>query len=805
MDTLWQDIRFAFRTLVKSPGFTGIAVLSMALGIGANTTIFSAVNGMLLRPAPYTDPERIVALHETQRANHIDHGNLSYLDYRDLAEAKGPFQSIAAFTGISLTLGGGEEPERIAGEASTASLFPLLGIKPILGRIFTADEDRPGAPDVVVLSHSLWMRRFHGDPAVLGTTMLVNQKPHTIVGVMPERFAFPEIQEAWVPLVPYRATDPRSDRDLDALARLAPGVGEESARAEMDTVAVRWEKLYPDTHTGWRMEVRPLRDEMVGKDGQLMMLTLQGAVGFVLLIACANVANLLLARASGRRREIAVRLAFGAARGRIVRQLLTESVLVALVGAAFGLLLASWGNHMITASVPQQAHMPFWMRFTIDGKVLLFTVLVAVATGVLFGLVPALQAARADLASTLKEGGRGAGGSLRGNRLRSGLVVAEVALSLVLLIGSALFARSFLGLLRASGGFATAELITFRLYMPGEAYEPVEPKTRRMADVVRRLEAVPGIVAASASNNIPLAAGGGDGTILAEGHDVPHGQEPSIFYTGVTPHFRRTLGVSLLGGRDFTEQEGLTRSAVALVNQAFVRKVWPKDGALGRRFRLQDEKDTRWLTVIGVVPDIHNGHVNADVGPAAYLPYPYYATHNTGIVLRTRLSPEEVLPHIRREVHASDPSMPIFEVTSMEELRRVGFWEQRLFAGLFVVFGVVAFCLAGVGVYGVLSYSVGQRLREIGVRVALGATRWDVIRLIVGQGLRLALVGISLGLLGALAVTRLIGSVLYGVSPTDPLSFAAISLVLAGAAFLASYLPAQHALELDPLAVLRQE
>jgi putative ABC transport system permease protein len=811
METFVQDVRFAVRILVKSPGFTLVAVLCLALGIGANTTIFSVVNAVLLRPFPYADPDRIVALHGTQPANDVKRGGVSWLDFQDLREQSRSFSAIGAYDTRSLAFSGstGEEPERVLGAGISAGLFPILGEKPALGRNFREDEDRPGAPPVLLLSHDLWVRRFNGDRAVIGRAVTVNGLPRTVVGVMAPRFKFPYQQLAWIPLTPLVHEEKRNDRGLAVLARLAPGVTFGQADSEMKAVAGRLAALYPDTNEGRGARLLALRDELASDTMRLIILTMLGAVACVLLIACANVANLLLARATARQREIAVRAAFGAGRGRIVRQLLTESLLIALAGAALGIAFGHFGLLWMEASVPASNQAPYWMRFTIDGPVLLFILTIAVLTGILFGLAPALQAGQTDLNNTLKEGGRGAGGSVARNRLRSLLVIAEVALALVLLVLAALFSRSFLALQNADGGLSTAHLMTMRFYLTGEPYKEDEAKTRRVEDIVQRLEAIPGIESAGVSNNIALSGGGGGDAIVIDGQAFERGREPEIFYAGVTAHFFRTLGVPLLQGRSFTDREARERSGLAVVNQTFVKKLFPGgDGgqALGRRFRLKNGEPGEWLTIIGVVRDYSNDDVNDPIEPSAYLPYPYQTVASNGLTLRTTAAaPAQVTASVRSVLRAADAGIPLYDVYTLEELRQQGYWESRLFSGMFSVFGAISLLLAAIGVYGVLSYSVSQRVREIGVRVALGARREDVLRLIVGQGVRLALVGVGLGVLLALGATRVIARLLYGISASDPLSFAGIALLLTAVAALASYAPANRAMAIDPLEALRSE
>ena len=806
MDTLLQDLRYSARMLLKSPGFAIIAVLCIAIGIGANTTIFSVVNAILLRPFPFADPDRIVAVHETQPKLDIDHAGLSNLDYQDLRAQAASFSSLTAYTQRSLTFSGEGDPERVEGASIAWNLFPFLGVKPALGRTFHEDEDRVGAPGAVLLSHELWMRRFNGDPAILGKTILVNAAAHTVVGVMPPRFEFPENQLAWVPLAQFVKDSPRSERNLSVLGRLKPGVSPGQARAEVKTFVQRLAAQAPDSHAGWSGGVRPLREEFANEEMRLIVLAMLGAVICVLLIACSNVANLLLARATVRQREVAVRAAFGAGRVRLLRQLLTESVAIGLLGGALGIVLAYWGIRWIELSIPADNPPPFWIRFTIDGPVLLYTLGISVVTGLLFGLAPALQALKTDLHETLKEGGRGMGGSFRRNRLRSLLVVAQVGLSLTLLVSASLFVRSFLNLQNEKGGLETDRVMTMRIYLPAGRYEKDEQMSARVADVVRRLEALPGVEAVSASNNVPLGDGGGFGRIAVDGKDFPRGEEPNVFWAGVAPHYLRAIGLKPLSGRSFTEAEGFSLSRVALVNRTMAGKLWPGQDPVGRRFRMLDREGSEWISVIGMIPDVKNEGVDdKEVQPSAYLPYPYQVSRNTGLTIRTRSTPEQVVAAARREIRAADPNLPVFDVYTLEKLRQKSYWEFRFFGGMFTVFGAIALFLASIGVYGVLSYSVSQRVREIGVRVALGAQDGHVFGLVLRQGMLLALLGIGLGLPLAFGAGHVVGSILYNVSPNDPVSFGLIASVLAATAAFASYVPARRALEIDLLDALRRE
>ncbi|HYL06320.1 MAG TPA: ABC transporter permease [Thermoanaerobaculia bacterium] len=807
METLLQDLRLSCRLLAKSPGLTAVAVLCIALGIGANTTVYSIVEAVLLRPFPFADPDRIVALHRS-RTLEPSADSFSYPDFFDLQRQTKTLAAVGAFRGVNLTFGGkGAEPERVAGQAVSAALFPLLAVRPVLGRGFLPQEDRPGAAAVILLGNELWQRRYHGDPAILGRTVTVDGAARTIVGVMPPRFGFPALAQAWVPLAPVCAARQRGERELDVLARLRPGLSAAQARAELTAFASRLVRQYPDVETGWEATLRPLREELVDATARLFLVTLLGSVLFVLLVACANVANLQLVRAADRQREVAVRLAFGAGRGRIVRQLLTESLLLAAAGAALGVLFAAWGIHLFATMMAAEHPLPYWVRFDLDAPVLLCTLLAAAGTGLLFGLAPAASAARSDLQQALKEGGRAAGAGRGRRRLRGALVVVEVALVLTLLVGAALFTRAFLALRQESGGFDTGKLLTLHVYLPGKAYESDAAKTRRVDDVVRRIEALPGVEQAAASCLVPLSYGtGSHATVAVPEQAVPRGAEPSAFYTGVTGHFFSTLGVPLLYGRGFTASEAATLTPFAVVNAAFADHFWRGEPPpIGRRFKLSDTPHPEWLTVIGVVADFKNDEIHNRVEPSAYLPYPYLARSNTGLIVRGRVRPAALAPLVRKAVQAADPGLPVFQVATMEQVRRAGYWAQRLFSQLFAVFGGIALCLAAIGIYGVLSYNVSQRRREIGVRLALGARQHHVLGLVIGQAMALTAAGIACGIAAALSLNRVLAQLLYEVSPTDPASFAVIALFLAGVALLASAVPARRALDADPLEALRQE
>jgi putative ABC transport system permease protein len=801
-----QDLRYAVRTLLANPGFTATAVICLSLGIGLNSAIFSVVDGVLLQPFPYPDADRIVVVNSTNQRAGVMRGGVSWLDLRDLREETRTIASMAAFTGRTLTIADGtSEPERFNGAVVSSTLFALLGTPPALGRDFRADDDRVGAERVVMLSDDVWRRRYNADRSIIGRAITVNALPHTVIGVMPPGFMFPESQRLWVTIAPYFETTARDLRVLQVFARLKPGVSIDQAAADLNATAARLAVAYPKENEGWGAAVRPLADWMIPDEVELVILAMMGAVTLVLMIACSNVANLLLARASVRHREISIRSALGAGRLRIIRQLLTEAILIGLLSAPLGIVLA-WGFlALLDRSIPPDS-IPYFIHWALDARSLGYTVSISIATGLIFGLVPALQATRSNLQDSLKEGARGATGGRRA-WLRNALVIAEISMSLILLIGASLFVRSFLNLQNAAVGFDTAPLLTLRFYMPGTGYEVAGVKERRVEDIVRRIEGLPGVQGAFASNFVPLGAGGGGGNVIIEGKTVARGEEPAISFIAATPHMRQTLDVALVSGRDLTESVETTKTPVALINQAMARQLWPKEDPVGRRFRLTDTETPDWFTVAGVVADFRHGQGtrNRPVLPAAYVPYSFMATLNTGVTVRVSGDPTRIGPAVREQIRQSDPSMPVFQMRTMEDLRQFSFWRYKVFGWMFSAFGAVALLLAAVGVYGVLSYSVSQRTQEIGVRVALGAARRDVLRLVVGQGLKLAGLGIVVGILCALGVTQFIKTLLYNVTASDPVSFSLVAIFLGLVAIVASYVPARRAMAVDPIIALRNE
>ena len=799
MDALRQDLRFAVRLLLKSPGLTAIAVLSMALGIGVNVTVFGVLNGMVLRPFPYAEPERVVAI-SMEHPLVVGHpGAWSFLDYVDLQNQSTVFQGVAAHRGGGrMTLTGPDGPEQIAIDAVSADLFPLLGVTPLLGRCFTPREDRPGGPAVVLLGHGLWQERFGGDPNVVGRELRIGGRPHRVVGVMPEGFEFPDTRQAWLPLGSRWAGSLRSERILQVKARLWPEVSFEDAQAEVNTLVRRLQETHPETNTGWQATVKPLREKVAPAELQRPFLILAGAAGCLLLLACVNVSSLLLAQASGRQKELAVRAALGCSRGRIVRQLLTENVLLALAGGALGVLLSPLGLRAATRAL---APVPFWMRFTLDPPVLLFALAASLACGLIFGIVPALQAAGIELRSIFKDGA----GSRRqrGQSLRSALVVGEVAIALVLLIGTSLFLRSFTQLRHSDPRLMSQDVLSLWTTLQGDAYDDVRNRARRAEDVARRLARIPGVEAAAAGA-VPLYDTGTRGRVAVEGKASAAGKEPVSLSSGVTPGWFRTLRVPLLNGRTFTERESAGGAPVAVVNQAFARRFFEKEPAVGKRLRLLDPEGTGWLTIVGVSGDLPT-NLWEPAEPQVFVPPSYQQIRSLGVILRTRHDPEAILEKVRKELRASDPTLPIYDVLTMNEVVDDSLVVERAVSEAFALFGAIALFLAAIGIYGLLSFMVSQRLRELGVRIALGAKRRHVFGLVLLRGAALAVAGIGLGLVGALAASRLVAAALYEVSPTDLASFTGIPLLLLGVALAACWVPARRAMDADPVEAIRRQ
>jgi putative ABC transport system permease protein len=803
MNTFLHDIRYGARMLRKSPGLTSVAVLSLALGIGAVSSIFSFANGIMLRPLPYANPERLVLLDESSAKLGERSMSVSYPNFLDWREQNTVFEDIGCYDERGFAIAGGAEPEQLKGALVTHGMFEILGVAPILGRTFTADEDRPDHDQVVILSYGLWQRRFGGDPKILGQTVLMNNRTRTVIGVMPKGFQFPEVAEAWGPLALTPKIYTRNDHGLSSIGRLKPEVTVEQAQAEMINVAANIEQQNPVTNEGFSVTVTSLRAALIG-DYKKALLILLGVVGFVLLIACVNVANLLLARATVRQKEIAIRAALGANRGRIFRQLLTESLLLGLIGGAVGLVLAVWSMDLLLAAIP--IDIPFWMRFDIDGRVLAFTAACSLATGLIFGTAPAFSASRPDLNETLKEGGRSGVGSSR-NRLRSLLVVAEVALSLVLLVGAGLMMGSFIRLLRVDAGIKPEGVLTMRFGLPGAKYKEPEKRIAFFAQLLERVRAIPGVLSAGTNSGLPLTGMNWGRSLTVEGFPVLSvGQAPMINHCVISPGYFESMGITILKGRDFDESDNATAAKVTIIDEQLASEYWPGEDPVGKRIRFGPPEDNEpWHTIIAVVGEVRHQRLDSQTRKSVYLPLAQVRIGWSSLAIRTAGHPESFVAAVRSEVRELDQDLPLVDVKPMTEVVARSVWQPRLYTALFGVFASVALILASVGIYGVMSYGVAQRTREIGIRVSLGAQTRSVQMLVVRQGMTLVGAGLLIGVPAAISAAQIMKSLLFGLSTTDPATYGLVAALLTLVALLACWVPARRAARVDPIVALRCE
>ena len=812
METIWQDIRYGARMLIKAPGFSIVAIMALALGIGANTAIFSVVNAVLLRPLPYAEAERLIvpwgSKSETQH-----HTVVSYPDFVDWQEQTQTLEHVAAYIASGALLREGDAaPEVIAGANVSADLVALLDVAPVLGRPFTRAEDQPDAAPVIVLGYSLWQRRFNADPHIIGRQIRIGTTSTTVVGVMPEGFRFPAQATKTeflrpLALVIGERTKRRNSYSLRLIARLKPGATVEAAESEMRAIGVRLEQQYPDE--GFRLGARLITvHEEVTWGVRTPLLVLLGAVGFVLLIACANVANLLLARAAGRHKEMAIRAALGAGRLRVVRQLLTESLLLSLLGGTVGLLVALWGIHILLASSPIE--IPRLKDVGMDPGVMVFTAVVSVLTGIIFGLVPALQASRTNFQDALKEGGRSATGGPR-NRVRALLVVVEVALSLVLLIGAGLLGKSFLLLSEVRPGFDPEHVLSTDLSLAKTKYPKAEQQQSAFAEIVKRAAALPGVEAAAVIYPLPFGGTGTANTFVIAGRPAVRPEDKPISnHRVISPDYFRALNIPLLRGRSFDERDTQHAPPVLLVNETFARRFFAGTEALGQHIMIEGEAGDRAVPpareIIGVVGDVRHESLDTESGPEYYVPYTQAPEAFMSLVVRSSgTNPESLAATVREAIRQIDKDQYVAAIQPMTQLVADSVARRRFNTLLTGLFAVVALLLASIGIFGVMNYTVAQRTQEIGLRVALGAQTRDVLRLVLGQGMQLILFGLAVGLATSLALTRVLAGMLYGVTPTDPQTFAAVSLLLAGVALLACYIPARRATKVDPLVALRCE
>ena len=806
---LGQDLRYGLRMLMRNPGFTIVAVVALALGIGANSAIFSVVNTVLLKPLPYKNPDGLVMVWEEATHLGFPFNTPSPANFIDWREQNTVFESMAAMAQQSFNLTGVGEPERFDGRRVSANIFSLLGVDPVLGRTFRPEEDKPGTR-VVILSYGVWKRRFGADPGIIDRPLNLNGESFTVVGVMPASVDLPSVDDwhdqLWVPIA-FSADDAanRGSHYLDVIARMKPGITQKQAQAEMSTIAARLEKQYPAFNTRTGATVQSLHEKVVGNI-KPALLVLLGAVGFVLLIACANVANLLLARAAVRHKEIALRLALGASRSRLTRQFLAESVLLAAMGGACGLALSFAGLNILKSFIPTSISQA--QAISLDGKVLIFTALISLVTGLIFGLAPASQASNFNLNDTLKEGGRDSGASSRGHRIRNLLVISEVAVSFLLLIGAGLLINSFLHLLKLDPGYRADHLLTMKVVLSETKYPDKERRAPFFRELIRRVQTLPGVQSVAVASNLPLTYSGDSMPIGIEGRaDPPPDQMPDVILRVVSPGYFSTMGIPLVQGRDFTEQDKPDAVRVAVITEKTARHFWPGENPIGKRFKPGlVTGDSPWREIVGVVKDVRQNDFAAEPKMQMYMAHEQVGSFvPNAVVVRTSVDPLSVGTAVRKTVWEIDKDQPVSDIRSMEEIVSTAVARQRFSMLLLGVFASLALVLAAVGIYGVMSYSVAQRTREIGIRMALGAQRKDVLKMAVGQGFKLVLIGVAIGLVAAFILTRVMASLLFGVSATDPVTFVAISLVLISVAVLASYVPALRASRIDPMVALRHQ
>src|SRR5882724_957595 len=809
MHTFWQDLRYGLRMLAKNPGFTAVAVLTLALGIGANTAIFSVVNSVLLGPLPYKDADRLAIVWEARAKENQNVANPA--NFMDWKEQNTVFADMAAIVDFRAIVIGDGEPEEIPLQLATPNLFSVLGVEALRGRTLMVSDGQPNQPPVVVISYGLWQRRFGGDGNIIGRHLNINSRDVTVVGVMPPNFQWfikkgsltAKPAEIWSPYVITSENRIRRGRFMTVVARLKPGVPLQQAQAEMNTIGATLQQQYHDFNANWGVNVVPLRTQVTG-EVRPALLVLLGAVGFVLLIACANVANLLLARAAARHREIAVRVALGARRSRVIKQLLIEGVPLAALGGTFGLLLAWWGTSLLVSLSP--AELLDLSQVRINLTVLGFTFAVSLLTGMIFSLAPAFASARINLNESLKEGVKGSGAGSGSQRVRSLFVVAEVALALILLVGAGLLLRSFARLQSVDPGFNARNVLTMRVALPPGKYQEDQKVVGFFQQVIERLRALPGVEAAGAINFLPFAGPGAGTRFEIEGRPKPlPGEYPTTGVCVTDANFFQTLQIPLKRGRLFTAQETTEMRHVVVVNEALVRKYFPNEEAIGKRITIGMKDQDVPTEIIGIVGDIRHMRLDEEVEPMSYWPQPELTYSFMTLVIRTRGDAANVAAGARGVIQSLDNEQPVADVRTMDSLLANSIARARFSALLLAVFASVALVLAAIGIYGVISYVVAQRGHEIGLRMALGAQARDVVRLILRNGMMLAGLGVAIGLAGAFALTRVMTTLLFGVTPTDAITFVTVSALLLIVAFLACYIPARRATKVDPLTALRYE
>src|SRR6266446_1820006 len=803
METLIKDLRYGIRSLLKQPVFALVAVATLALAIGGNSAMFTVVNAVLLRPLHYPESDRIVVLEGINPPRGITQSNMSIPDFADWQNQNQSFEQMAGFITGGVLLNNGDETERVHGTAVTADFFTLFRTPALRGRPLQADDTQPGKDPVAVIGYGIWQRRFGANENVVGSKVTITGKATTIVGVMPQGFDYPSQSETWVPLPLDPAKEARDNRFVSVIGRLKPGASVSQARAQLDTINQRLAQSYHETNSGWTVKVSSLQDRLVS-DVRLSLLVLLAAVAFVLLIACANIANLLLARASSRQKEMAVRTALGASRFRIIRQLLTESLLLSFLGGALGLLLGFWLTRLLIAVSP--ANTPRFDEIRPDARVFIFTIGLTVLTGLIFGLAPALQASRFDQSEGLKEGSRGNSGGARSNRVRGLLMVAEIAMSFMLLVGAGLLIKSFMHLREVKPGFNADNVLTMRISVPPGKFQVGEPRIQFFQQAIDRIHSLPGIQSAGMVLSLPL---GGDTFnvwrgYIREGRPATPEENGDAAYLAATPDYFHALQIPLIAGRAFTDRDVENATKVVVVNETMARKLWPGQSPIGKHITIwRDEKFPR--EIVGIVGET-KASLDAEPGPQMYVPYGQDASWGSmSFVVRTSGDPASAAAAVRNEIRSLDKGAPVFNVRTMNDVLAISVAPRRTPMLLLSAFAATALLLALIGIYGVTAYYVTQRTQEIGIRMALGAQMSDVLKLVLKGGMALSLIGIAVGLIGAYALTRWMTSLLFGVKPTDALTFVAVAVCLLVTALLACYLPARRATKVDPLVALRYE
>jgi putative ABC transport system permease protein len=802
MNSIVQDIRYGVRVLRRNLGLTIVAILTLALGIGANATIFSAVNAVLLKPLPYPRPEELVGIWETTKSG--DRTNLSYPNFLDLRNQTHAFEQMPGVLEAQVAMAAGAEPVKLQAAAVSAELFDCLGVKPVLGRLFVADDDKPGRAKIAIISHRLWQNRLGAEPDVVGSSITINEKPFTVAGVLPPEFHFPtDLVDIWVPLGPNALSlTNRAVHILFAYGRLKSGTTLGHAQAELETVAASIQRQNPGSDPDHSVTLIPLQEQLIG-DVRTPLLTLLSAVIFVLLIACLNVSNLLLGRAAYRQREIAIRRAVGAGRWRIVRQLLTESLILSSCGGAMGLVLSLWGVDLVARNFAAQVQAPSGIR--IDHSVLAFTVAVSTLTGIVFGLAPALRASNLGLNLTLKGGSNPSAARPARHRPMSALIVAQVALSLILLVGAGLMLKSMWKLTHVPLGFSPDNLLVLSVSLPDSKYEDAEKVARFFRDLPDQIQALPGVESTTAVSRPPISGGDANGDLTIDGSPFAPGEAPPVSFRRILPNYFRVMGISVLRGREFDDHDAGGPPNVVIINDKLARRYWPGSDPIGKRIKIGPPEHEPWLTIVGIVGDVRNEKLDTEPAYASYEPHALRPWSEMNVLVRTAIDPISLAPAIRDTVRRQEPHALISDPSTMRQLMSASLQRRRFDTCLFGIFGAIAVVLSAIGIYAVISFSVSRRVNEIGIRMAVGASRLEVFDLVIGRTMYLVAAGCAIGLLASSALTRLIADLLFDVSPVDPTTLLLVTLFLSAVALLATLVPALRAARVDPATSLRYE